>query len=80
MYLRLLGSTTGDAYGNESGPMISMGEQPAIFQGMSMNEPMLMNPMMRMGHGVQLEEWFYSNQAVMESFQSPEPQDMSSNE
>ena len=54
MYLRLLGSTTGDAYGNESGPMISMGEQPAIFQGMSMNEPMLMNPMMRMGHGVNL--------------------------
>lgn len=32
--------------------------------------PMLMNPMMRMGHGAQLEEWFYSNQALMESFQT----------
>lgn len=32
--------------------------------------PMLMNPMMRMSHGSQLEEWFYSNQALMESFQT----------
>lgn len=32
--------------------------------------PMLMDPMMRMSHGAQLEEWFYSNQALMESFQT----------
>ncbi|KAG6362286.1 hypothetical protein INS49_010516 [Diaporthe citri] len=32
--------------------------------------PMLMNPMMRMSHGARLEEWFYSNQALMESFQT----------
>lgn len=32
--------------------------------------PILMNPMMRMSHGAQLEEWFYSNQALMESFQT----------
>ncbi|KAK7699663.1 hypothetical protein SLS64_011436 [Diaporthe eres] len=32
--------------------------------------PILMNPMMRMSHGAQLEEWFYSNQALMESFQA----------
>ncbi|ENH64121.1 Putative transcriptional regulatory protein C11D3.07c [Fusarium oxysporum f. sp. cubense race 1] len=30
--------------------------------------PMLMNPMIRTGHGAQLEEWFYSNQALMQSF------------
>lgn len=30
----------------------------------------VMNPMMRMAHGAQLEEWFYSNQALMESFQT----------
>lgn len=33
-------------------------------------ESVMMNPMMRMGHGAQLEEWFYSNQALMESFQT----------
>lgn len=32
--------------------------------------PTLMNPMMRMSHGAQLEEWFYSNQALMESLQT----------
>lgn len=32
--------------------------------------PAVMNPMMRMAHGAQLEEWFYSNQALMESFQT----------
>lgn len=32
--------------------------------------PALVSPMMRMGHGAQLEEWFYSNQALMESFQA----------
>lgn len=30
----------------------------------------VMNPVMRMAHGAQLEEWFYSNQALMESFQT----------
>lgn len=32
--------------------------------------PVVMNPVMRVGHGAQLEEWFYSNQAVMESLQA----------
>lgn len=32
--------------------------------------PAVMNPMMRMAHGAQLEEWFYSNQALIESFQT----------
>lgn len=32
--------------------------------------PAVMNPVVRVGHGVQLEEWFYSNQAVMESLQA----------
>lgn len=32
--------------------------------------PAVINPMMRMAHGAQLEEWFYSNQALMESFQT----------
>lgn len=32
--------------------------------------PVVMNPVVRVGHGAQLEEWFYSNQAVMESLQA----------
>lgn len=32
--------------------------------------PAVMNPMLRMAHGAQLEEWFYNNQALMESFQT----------
>ena len=30
----------------------------------------VMNPMVRIGHESHLEEWFYSNQALMESFQT----------
>lgn len=34
------------------------------------SEGMVLNPIMRMGHGAQLEEWLYNNQALMESFQT----------
>ncbi|OHW96910.1 fungal specific transcription factor domain-containing protein [Colletotrichum incanum] len=48
--------------------------QAACGDGTSTGEvqtgPMVMNPMMRMGNGAQLEEWFYRNQALMQSVQT----------
>lgn len=46
-------------------------QQAAVGEGVDVHAgPVLMNPMVRMGHGARLEEWFYSNQALMESFQT----------
>ncbi|GJC86416.1 putative transcriptional regulatory protein C11D3.07c [Colletotrichum liriopes] len=38
--------------------------------GEAQTGPIVMNPMMRMGNGAQLEEWFYRNQDLMQSFQT----------
>ncbi|CCF46569.1 fungal specific transcription factor, partial [Colletotrichum higginsianum] len=85
MYLRLLGVHHGEE-GNISEhqrqgfahDLDGNVAQAACGDGTSTGEvqtgPMVMNPMMRMGSGAQLEEWFYRNQALMQSFQtSPHP-------
>ncbi|WQF79089.1 hypothetical protein CDEST_04103 [Colletotrichum destructivum] len=85
MYLRLLGVHHGEE-GNVSEhqrqgfahDLDGNFAQAACGDGTSTGEvqagPMVMNPMMRMGNGAQLEEWFYRNQALMQSFRtSPHP-------
>ncbi|KAL2278772.1 hypothetical protein FJTKL_14221 [Diaporthe vaccinii] len=83
MYLRLFCALSpGESSGSDQhrqGPAHDLGggefAQGVDVEGISTTSeehaaPMLMNPMMRMSHGAQLEEWFYSNQALMESFQT----------
>ncbi|GJC92939.1 fungal specific transcription factor [Colletotrichum higginsianum] len=85
MYLRLLGVHHGEE-GNISEhqrqgfahDLDGNVAQAACGDGTSTGEVqtglMVMNPMMRMGSGAQLEEWFYRNQALMQSFRtSPHP-------
>lgn len=83
MYLRLLcAQSPGESSGSDQhrqGLAHNLGGNPAqgagVIEGVSSIAeehvaPMLVSPMMRMSHGAQLEEWFYSNQALMESFQT----------
>lgn len=82
MYLKLLGMPNGEergVSGQHAQQRFAHGlggsfTQAACDDGTSAGEvhtePMLMNPMMRMGNGAQLEEWFSRNQDLMQSFQA----------
>ncbi|KAI0882423.1 uncharacterized protein GGS22DRAFT_43903 [Annulohypoxylon maeteangense] len=82
MYLEMLGmSSTGQSSGIEQHNQGFTHNLDNNFvsgsEGMRTTEaqagPIMTNPMMIVGHGAQLEEWFYNNQALMESFQTSSP-------
>lgn len=73
-YLRLLcaQSPAGSGGGRLGGSLgeVAGGEDVGDVTAEEHAGPVVMNPVVRVAHGAQLEEWFYSNQAVMESLQA----------
>lgn len=59
-----------DGHGIGHDPEGILGEAAAGRSAGVHSGSVVMNPMVRMGHESHLEEWFYSNQALMESFQT----------